>query len=66
MWFVDELSRTFNCGIGMVLVADRSAVPEITRLLAEANEQVFEIGSLVEKSQLDGQEVVVNNTEEAW
>jgi phosphoribosylamine--glycine ligase/phosphoribosylformylglycinamidine cyclo-ligase len=61
-----ELSRTFNCGIGMVIVADRSAVPEITRLLSEANEQVFEIGSLVEKSQIGGEEVVVNNTDKAW
>jgi len=50
----------------MVIVADRSAVPEITRLLSEANEQVFEIGSLVEKSQLGGEEVVVNNTDKAW
>jgi phosphoribosylamine--glycine ligase/phosphoribosylformylglycinamidine cyclo-ligase len=58
-----EMSRTFNCGIGMVIVADRGAVPEITRLLEAANETVYELGSVTTKAELGGKEVEVRNTE---
>ncbi|KAL1928652.1 hypothetical protein VTP01DRAFT_2438 [Rhizomucor pusillus] len=57
-----EMSRTFNCGIGMVVVVDREAVAEVTKLLSESNEKVYEIGKVVAKTETDGQEVVVNNT----
>ncbi|KAL0089645.1 phosphoribosylglycinamide synthetase [Phycomyces blakesleeanus] len=58
-----EMSRTFNCGIGMVIVADRASVPEITRLLEESNEKVVELGRVVTKAELGGKEVEVRNTE---
>ncbi|CEP08327.1 hypothetical protein [Parasitella parasitica] len=58
-----EMSRTFNCGIGMVIVADREAVPEITRLLESANETVYQLGSVTTKAELNGKEVEVRNTE---
>ncbi|KAI8377475.1 phosphoribosylglycinamide synthetase [Radiomyces spectabilis] len=58
-----EMSRTFNCGVGMVIVADPEHVPEIKRLLQEANEQVYDLGKVVARSDLDGQEVQVRNTE---
>ncbi|KAI8640835.1 phosphoribosylglycinamide synthetase [Parasitella parasitica] len=58
-----EMSRTFNCGIGMVIVADRDAVPEITRLLESVNESVYELGSVTTKAELNGKEVEVRNTE---
>ncbi|CAO3666861.1 hypothetical protein G6F70_004244 [Rhizopus microsporus] len=57
-----EMSRTFNCGIGMVIVADPADVPEITRLLKESNETVYTLGSVVPKSELGGKEVEVRNT----
>ncbi|RCI02573.1 Bifunctional purine biosynthetic protein ade1 [Rhizopus stolonifer] len=58
-----EMSRTFNCGIGMILVTDRAHVPEITRLLEAANETVYELGSVTTKTELGGQEVEVRNTD---
>ncbi|KAI8050648.1 phosphoribosylglycinamide synthetase [Gilbertella persicaria] len=58
-----EMSRTFNCGIGMILVTDRAHVPEITRLLEAANETVYELGSVTTKAELGGQEVEVRNTD---
>lgn len=58
-----EMSRTFNCGIGMVIVADRENVAEITRLLESVNETVYELGSVTTKAELNGKEVEVRNTE---
>ncbi|RKO86614.1 hypothetical protein BDK51DRAFT_16222, partial [Blyttiomyces helicus] len=42
-----ELARTFNCGIGMVVIVDASNVDEVTRLLTEAGEKVARIGKIV-------------------
>lgn len=60
-----EMSRTFNCGIGMVLIVNSNAVDQVKQLLQEANEQVYEIGQVVTKADLGGEEVQVNGTE-AW
>ena len=40
----DEMLRTFNAGIGMVLVADADAAGALTEHLTEAGETVFRIG----------------------
>ena len=42
-----EMLRTFNCGIGMVLVVDKNHAQEITSLLQENQETVFFIGELI-------------------
>ncbi|KAI8144529.1 phosphoribosylglycinamide synthetase [Fennellomyces sp. T-0311] len=60
-----EMSRTFNCGIGMVVVVEASNVAQVKQLLQEANETVYEIGQVVTKADLNGEEVQVLNTE-AW
>ncbi|RUP49417.1 hypothetical protein BC936DRAFT_142560 [Jimgerdemannia flammicorona] len=61
-----ELSRTFNCGIGMVLVVAPSDVAETTRLLEEAGEKVYNIGRVVNKEENGGKEVVVAGVKAAW
>jgi phosphoribosylaminoimidazole synthetase len=43
----EEMHRTFNCGIGMVVVVDKNNVDEITKILQVNGEEVFEIGELV-------------------
>ncbi|KAI9495416.1 phosphoribosylglycinamide synthetase [Zychaea mexicana] len=60
-----EMSRTFNCGIGMVVVVDAGSVAQVKSLLQEANETVYEIGQVVTKADLNGEEVVVSNAE-SW
>ncbi|ORZ30577.1 phosphoribosylglycinamide synthetase [Catenaria anguillulae PL171] len=44
-----EMLRTFNCGIGMVIVVAEDKVSEAVRLLKEQGEQVLTIGKLVER-----------------
>ena len=44
----NEMLRTFNCGIGMVVVVDKANVAEAKKMLIENGEQqVFEMGTLV-------------------
>jgi len=41
-----DFLRTFNCGIGMVLVVEKSAAAEISAMLSASGETVYEIGEL--------------------
>ena len=43
-----EALKTFNCGIGMVLVVDREAAVPLSALLSEHGETVLQIGELIE------------------
>ena len=43
-----EALKTLNCGIGMVLVVEPASARSLTRVLEEAGETVFRIGTLVE------------------
>jgi phosphoribosylformylglycinamidine cyclo-ligase len=60
-----ELARTFNCGIGMMAVVAPGRVDAATRLLAEAGETVYRIGSIVRRG--DGEPgAVIRNMAPAW
>ena len=43
-----EMYRTFNCGIGMVLIVDKNSVDEIGNYLEVAGEKFYKIGRVVE------------------
>ena len=40
----EEMLRTFNCGIGMLVVVPPSAVEPVTRVLTSAGETVWRVG----------------------
>lgn len=42
-----EMWRTFNCGIGMVLIVDKARAAKIAALLKKSGEKVFVIGEVV-------------------
>jgi phosphoribosylformylglycinamidine cyclo-ligase len=42
----DEMYRTFNCGIGMVVIVSAAQAPEAIKLLSDAGEQVWQIGQI--------------------
>ena len=44
---IDDILRTLNMGIGMVLIVKKENVAEVKQLLADAKETVYEIGELV-------------------
>jgi homoserine kinase len=48
-----EFARTFNTGLGMVLVVDEQYVRTATEILQEYGEQVYRVGTLVKKSAED-------------
>jgi phosphoribosylformylglycinamidine cyclo-ligase len=41
-----EMFRVFNCGIGMVVIVSAAEAPAAEKLLAEAGETVWRIGSV--------------------
>ncbi|KAF9996158.1 hypothetical protein BGZ65_008238, partial [Modicella reniformis] len=61
-----EMARTFNCGIGMVLVVNPEDVEEVTRLCRVEGEVVYQIGVLKTKVENNGEEVVMHNMETSW
>jgi phosphoribosylformylglycinamidine cyclo-ligase len=42
----EEMTRTFNCGVGMAVVVDRGSAEEVAGDLEAAGETVFEIGRI--------------------
>ncbi len=54
-----EMHRTFNCGIGMVLVVDRGDVKATLDVLAANGAEAFEVGSIVARENGAPQTVVV-------
>jgi phosphoribosylformylglycinamidine cyclo-ligase len=43
----DEMRRTFNCGVGMVVVVDQSKVDDAIRILTDQGEDAWRIGRIV-------------------
>src|SRR4051794_397465 len=52
-----EMLRTFNCGIGMIAVADAGKAKAIAAALTHEGEQVFSLGEIVEAAN-DGPRVI--------
>ena len=40
------MARTFNCGVGMVVIVGEDAVEDVTTALSGAGETVFEVGRI--------------------
>ncbi|MDD3030450.1 MAG: phosphoribosylformylglycinamidine cyclo-ligase [Alphaproteobacteria bacterium] len=55
-----EMTRTFNCGIGMVIIVDAARAEEVAAILREKGETVFAIG-VVERR--DNAAVVIDNND---
>ncbi|KAK9763465.1 hypothetical protein K7432_009816 [Basidiobolus ranarum] len=60
-----EMARTFNCGIGMVVILNEAHVNEVVEILKEHGETAYVMGKLVNREEIDNQEVHVTGME-AW
>ncbi|KAL7686625.1 putative bifunctional purine biosynthesis protein PurH [Plasmopara halstedii] len=56
-----ELSRTFNCGIGMVLLLPEANVAEVTRHIEATGEKVYRLGSTIARAS-SAEQVVLRGT----
>ena len=54
-----EMLKTFNCGVGMVVIVEASAKDAVVDALESEGETVIEMGSLVKR---DGDAVVYQGT----
>jgi phosphoribosylformylglycinamidine cyclo-ligase len=61
----EEMIRTFNCGIGMVLVAPSTAADMVTSTLETHGEQVYRLGNVVAR-QNDAASVNVSGLKELF
>jgi phosphoribosylformylglycinamidine cyclo-ligase len=61
-----ELARTFNCGIGMMVVTRAERADEVGARLTAAGERVFAIGRLIAASPQEAPCVRLSGTETAW
>jgi phosphoribosylformylglycinamidine cyclo-ligase len=61
----DDLARTFNCGIGMVVIVAPDKADEAQRILTEAGESVYRIGE-VQPAIGDVDRVVIDGVDTAW
>lgn len=59
-----DLAETFNCGIGLVVVASPEKADEVKNALSDEGETVFTIGTVVAKTGDD--QVILKNIDQAW
>ena len=60
-----ELARTFNCGIGMAVIADADRSAEAQGVLESAGERVWNIGTVIARTP-DLPAVVLRGNGAAW
>jgi len=58
-----DMPRTFNCGLGMLVVVEAGRAAEIKAVLEAEGETVFQVGRMVPRS---GEAVILNGLESAW
>lgn len=61
----EDLSQTFNCGIGYMIICDPAHAKDITARLTSKGESVFEIGKITPKNN-DEHYVIMQDMQKNW
>jgi len=61
----DDMLRTFNCGLGMIVVAAAKDAAKVAKALEDAGEQVGEIG-VIEPTPGGEADCVIDHAETLW
>ena len=61
----DEMARTFNCGIGMILIVNPRGLEKAHRILTESGELVHRIGTVTAHSS-ENPKITIENVNQAW
>lgn len=61
----DDLARTLNCGLGMVIVCDPDRAEGLIKVLSSMGENVYQIGSILEHKKSDIP-ITVRGRSKAW
>jgi phosphoribosylaminoimidazole (AIR) synthetase len=61
----DDMLRTFNCGLGMIVVTAASDAAKIAQALTDAGENVREVG-VIEAAPQGEADCVVDHAESLW
>lgn len=61
----DDLSRTLNCGIGMIIICDPEHEQALITALSEAGETVNQVGEIVAQKQSDIS-FILQNRQKSW
>ena len=62
-----EMARTFNCGIGMMVIASSEKAADVTEALSDAGELAFRIGAIEKagEAEEDGIGIAIDNLD-SW
>jgi phosphoribosylamine--glycine ligase/phosphoribosylformylglycinamidine cyclo-ligase len=64
--FLDEMARTFNCGLGMILIVAQENADAVCKALKDHLEVCYQVGHLKPIDPSAPQQVFVHGTDVAW
>jgi phosphoribosylformylglycinamidine cyclo-ligase len=57
--------RTFNCGLGMIVVVDKDAAAKVAKALADSGETVSTVG-VIERAPTEEADCIVEHADTLW
>jgi phosphoribosylformylglycinamidine cyclo-ligase len=61
----DDMLRTFNCGLGMIVVVDSNDAAKVSKALADAGETVSTVG-VIERAPTEEADCIVEHADTLW
>ena len=61
----DDMLRTFNCGLGMIVVVDKNDAPKVTKALTDTGETVSAVG-VIERAPTEEADCIVEHADTLW